>query len=217
MFTGIIEETGFVRAIHSSATGSTVLIEGEKVTPGLKLGDSIAVNGVCLTVSEIRGRTFRCDLSAETVCRSTIGKLREGAPVNLERPLSADGRFGGHFVQGHVDGIGQLISATPSGAGVDLEFSVPVGLQRYLVSKGSVAVDGISLTVASLTKHGFTVAVIPFTFKITNLRHLQPGDPVNLETDVLAKYLERFFELGLKSTNATKPELTVEALRDQGF
>ncbi len=217
MFTGIIEETGFVRALHSGASGSTVLIEGATVTPEMKLGDSIAVNGVCLTVAEIKGRTFRCDLSAETVHRSTIGRLRGGMPVNLERPVSAGGRFGGHFVQGHVDGVGQLISTTPAGEGVDMDFSVPAELQRYLVSKGSVAVDGISLTVARLSEHGFTVAVIPFTYRVTNLRHLRPGDEVNLEMDVLAKYLERFFEVGLKPTDAARPGLTVEALRNQGF
>jgi riboflavin synthase len=217
VFTGIVEATGIIRGRSAAGGGAILLIEAEGIVPGLKAGDSIAVNGVCLTVVEIRARDFVCDLSAETLRRTTLGKVREGISVNLERPLAIGARLGGHFVLGHVDGIGRLVSAVSIGEGMEMEFSVPAELERYLVAKGSVAIDGISLTIAQLRANGFNVAVIPYTYRVTNLNQLRAGDAVNLEGDVLAKYFERFFQLGLMSERKPERKLTVEELREQGY
>lgn len=217
MFTGIIEETGLVRSLRTTASGALLIIEAGGTAPGLKRGHSVAVNGVCLTVVEKSDRSFSCDLSAETLGRSSLGKMRPGLLVNLERPLAVGDRLGGHFVQGHVDGIGTLTSAAPAGEGVEMEFWVPSEFERYLVSKGSVAVDGISLTVAALKRNAFVVAVIPHTFRATNLRILKVSDAVNLEADILAKYFERFFQLGMTAERSPKKTLTVESLKEQGY
>lgn len=217
MFTGIIEEAGIIRSLCTTSTGAALLVEAHRISPELNAGDSVAVNGVCLTVVDHDGRSFSCDLSAETLSRSTLGKARQGTVVNLERPLALGDRLGGHFVQGHVDGVSSLLASVSSGEGVEMEFSVPADLERYLVTKGSIAVDGISLTIARLKTDAFTVAVIPHTYRITNLRRLSPGDAVNLETDILAKYFERFFELGLSQAQIPKPKLTVDLLKEQGF
>jgi riboflavin synthase len=181
----------------------------------MKVGDSIAVNGVCLTVTEPGSDCFLARLSPETLSLSSFGRARSGMVVNLERPLVLGGRLGGHLVQGHIDGTGRLISVTPAGDSVAATFEFPRELERYLVRKGSIAVDGISLTIASLDNNRFSVAVIPHTLGATNLRHLKTGDLVNLEVDFLAKYLERFFELRLESRNETG--MTLEHLKEQGF
>ena len=217
MFTGIVETTGIIQARNATGSGATLLIEAEGIVSGLKAGDSIAVNGVCLTVVEIKAHDFVCDLSTETLRRTTLGRIREGISVNLERPLAIGDRLGGHYVLGHVDGIGRLVSAVSIGAGMDMEFSVPAELERYLVTKGSIAIDGISLTTARLSANGFSVAVIPHTYRVTNLQQLRPGDAVNLEGDVLAKYFERFFQLGLMPERKPERKLTVEELREQGY
>ncbi len=216
MFTGIIEETGIIRGLRPSPGGGILSIEAEKCAPGLKPGDSIAVNGVCLTVVGISGHQFTSDLSAETLRRSSFAQARVGNVVNLERPLAVGDRLGGHMVQGHVDGIGNLVSSVVIGEGSEMEFSLPTDLERYLVVKGSVAVDGISLTVAALKQSSFVVAVIPHTRRETNLRHLKKGDVVNLETDILAKYIERFFQVR-QNTREPEPKLTVEMLRELGY
>lgn len=217
MFTGIIEEAGLIRSLRPASAGALIQIEAGRIAPGLKPGDSVAVNGVCLTVKEATGQRFTCDLSAETLRRSSLGQAVAGTIVNLERPLAVGDRLGGHIVQGHIDGVGKLVSSVPSGEGVEMEFSFPAELERYFVSKGSVAVDGISLTVASLRKNSFVVAVIPHTYRATNLHGLRPGDAVNLEGDILAKYFERFFQLGLTREPAPKRRLTVDELREQGY
>jgi riboflavin synthase len=217
LFTGIIEETGQVRSYRAKAPGAVISIEAPGIAASLKLGASIAVNGVCLTVIENNGRCFSCDLSAETLRRSTLDQVREGLAVNLERPLAVGDRLGGHIVQGHVDGIGKLLSAVPGGEGAEMEFAVPPDFERYLILKGSVAVDGISLTVAALKKGTFLVAVIPHTLRETNLHFLKVGDRVNLEADILAKYFERFFQLGLIGDGSQKTKLTVESLKEQGY
>lgn len=217
MFTGIIEETGIVRSLRRSSAGGVLRIEAEQSASGLKPGDSIAVNGVCLTVVETTGRGFSSDLSAETLQRSNLGQAREGMVVNLERALAVGDRLGGHIVQGHVDAMGQLISSDASGEGFEMEFSVPSDFERYLVGKGSVAVDGISLTVAALRPHSFIVAVIPHTHRATNLRHLKKDDFVNLEADIFAKYIERFFHLSRQGVQEPEPKLTVAVLKEQGF
>jgi riboflavin synthase len=217
VFTGIIEEVGLIRSLRPASAGASIQIEAVLIAPGLKPGDSVAVNGVCLTVREITGQRFACDLSAETLRRSSLGQAMAGTIVNLERPLAVGARLGGHIVQGHIDGVGKLISSLPSGEGVEMEFSFPPELERYFVSKGSVAVDGVSLTVASLKESSFVVAVIPHTYRGTNLHRLRPGDTVDLEGDILAKYFERFFQLGLIRDPAPNRRLTVDELREQGY
>ena len=215
MFTGIIEEIGRVREIRPSPRGTGMAISGEIVCAGLRLGESLAVNGVCLTVSGSKANVIECDLSEETLVRTTLGKAHEGMPVNLERPLTVGSRLGGHFVLGHVDDIGRLVSAMPRGAGLEMKFAFPKPLERYLVYKGSIAVDGISLTIASLDSSAFTVAVIPHTLQATNLRNLVPGDEVNLEADILGKYFDRFSQLGF--IGEKHKGLTAEYLKEQGF
>ena len=217
MFTGIIEEIGILRALRRNANGAVMLIEAQGIARSLKQGDSVAVNGVCVTVVEHKERSFSCDLSDETLRCSSLGGARQGTAVNLERPLAASGRLGGHFVQGHVDCTGRIVSVMPCGDGVEMEFSIPADFERYLVVKGSVAVDGISLTVAKLKKGAFVAAVIPHTLRATNLGLLKPGAPVNLEADILAKYFERFFQLGFGAGRNPREKLTVESLKEQGY
>lgn len=215
MFTGIIEELGRIGSVQPSADGAVIGISSRMTSGQLRDGDSIAVNGVCLTVTSRAGEEFHCDLSAETLRRSSLGRLTRGRGVNLERPLPVGGRLGGHFVLGHVDGVGRLLRSEPSGDGCVLTFQYPRELERYLVHKGSVAVDGISLTVADLEGDRFSVAVIPHTLAVTNLKELSPGDEVNLEADILGKYFERFFQLGIRDRQPSK--LTAEYLEEQGY
>jgi riboflavin synthase len=192
MFSGIVEETGRVLDLLPREGGARLEIRAERVLDGLATGGSIAVNGCCLTAVSVRPGGFACDLTAETVARTAFQeRLRAGSPVNLERPLRADGRFDGHIVQGHVDGVGRILSLRRQGDAAELEVELPVPLARYVVEKGSVAVDGISLTVAALGASAFTVAVIPYTLAHTNLAEARPGERVNLEVDILAKYVER--------------------------
>ncbi|MFI6414202.1 riboflavin synthase [Streptomyces sp. NPDC050585] len=191
MFTGIVEELGEVTAVENLGDASRFRLRGPVVTQGAKHGDSIAVNGVCLTVVEHEGDEFTADVMAETLKRSSLGALTVGSRVNLERPMVADGRFGGHIVQGHVDGTGTIVERTPSENWEIVKISLPAGLARYVVEKGSITVDGVSLTVVEAGADDFTVSLIPTTLALTTLGHKQPGDPVNLEVDVIAKYVER--------------------------
>ena len=192
MFTGIVEEVGEVEAAVRRRDVLAVRIRARAVTAGLRRGASIAVDGCCLTAVEADGDGFACDLTAETLDRTAFAqRLVPGALVNLERPMRADGRFDGHIVQGHVDGVGEIVALERSGEAAELSVGVPPALERYIVEKGSIAVDGISLTVAALRARGFSVAVIPYTLDHTNLRAARPGDRVNLEIDVIAKYVER--------------------------
>ena len=192
MFTGIVEEVGEVEAAARRRDVLAVRIRARGVTAGLPRGGSIAVDGCCLTAVEADGDGFACDLTAETLDRTAFAqRLVPGALVNLERPMRADGRFDGHIVQGHVDGVGEILALERSGEAAEMSVAVPPHLERYLVEKGSIAVDGISLTVAGLRPRGFSVAVIPYTLDHTNLRAARPGDRVNLEIDVIAKYVER--------------------------
>jgi riboflavin synthase len=195
MFTGIIEEVGNVVRINDSTAFRTIHIRGQAVFDDLRIGSSIAVNGVCLTVRSIAAGTFTAEMSRETLDRTSLGNLKEGALVNLERPMRADSRFGGHIVQGHVDGIGQIVRFNREGDAWDLEVRLPEFGSNYVVEKGSIAVDGISLTVASLRdSNAFSVAIIPHTFENTNLKQAAPGDPVNIEFDVVAKYVENLLK-----------------------
>ena len=191
MFTGIIEELGRVASIEFDGDNARVVIAANVVTVGTKNGDSISVNGVCLTALDVKEDSFSADVSRETLDRSTLGSLTTDSPVNLERAVTPETRLGGHIVQGHVDGRGTFISATQDGDFWTVRIGFPPEFARYLVYKGSVAVEGISLTVASLDDEHFDIAVIPKTWEFTNLSSLKPGDAVNLEADVIAKYVER--------------------------
>ncbi|MDQ1011973.1 riboflavin synthase [Streptomyces sp. V4I23] len=191
MFTGIVEELGEVTAVENLGDASRFRLRGPVVTEGAKHGDSIAVNGVCLTVVETGDGEFTADVMAETLKRSSLGALTTGSRVNLERPMVADGRFGGHIVQGHVDGTGTIVERTPSEHWEIVKISLPAELARYVVEKGSITVDGVSLTVVEAGPDYFTISLIPTTLALTTLGVKQSGDPVNLEVDVIAKYVER--------------------------
>jgi riboflavin synthase len=191
MFTGIIEELGRVREVEKRGEDARILIEARTVTEDSRDGDSIAVNGVCLTALDIQPDSFAADVSKETLFRSTLGNLKEGSPVNLERAVTPATRLGGHIVQGHVDARGKFLGAENHGESWTFRIAYPKEIARYLVFKGSVAVEGISLTIANLTDDYFEIAVIPKTWQVTNFSQLKPGDEVNLEADVIAKYVER--------------------------
>lgn len=194
MFTGIVEEMGEVLAVQESAEVVVFTVRGALVTTDAGHGDSIAVNGVCLTVIDPDGatdETFRVELVPETLKRSSLSGVTAGTPVNLERAVPVGGRLGGHIVQGHVDGVATLISRTPAERSDELRFSLPPDLARYVVEKGSITVDGVSLTVAGVSADAFTVALIPTTLAHTTLGIRRPGDTVNIEVDVVAKYVER--------------------------
>lgn len=191
MFTGIIEELGSVREIEPRGEDARIVIAARTVTEGSRDGDSISVNGVCLTALDVKPDSFAADVSKETLLRSTLGSLAAGSPVNLERAVTPATRLGGHIVQGHVDARGQFLGSENHGDSWTFRFAYPSGLARYLVLKGSVTVEGISLTIANLTDEYFEIAVIPKTFEVTNFSRLSPGDDVNLEVDVIAKYVER--------------------------
>ena len=190
MFTGIVEELGVVAKISNNA----MTVHASKVTEDLKLGDSIAVNGTCLTAVNFSRTEFSVDLSPETIRRTSLGQLSEGSPVNLERALLASDRMGGHIVQGHVDSTGRVISSRVDGDSIIFRIRVPKRLNPYIVEKGFIAVDGISLTVVKRGASSFTLAVIPYTLKNTNLASVSIGDRVNLEADILAKYVESLLD-----------------------
>ncbi|MFD0040886.1 riboflavin synthase [Streptomyces anulatus] len=191
MFTGIVEELGEVTAVEQLTDASRFRLRGPVVTESAKHGDSIAVNGVCLTVVDTVDGEFTADVMAETLKRSSLGALTTGSRVNLERPMALGGRLGGHIVQGHVDGTGTIVERTPSEHWEIVKVSLPPELTRYVVEKGSITVDGVSLTVVDAAADHFTISLIPTTLALTTLGRKQPGDPVNLEVDVLAKYVER--------------------------
>jgi riboflavin synthase len=216
MFTGIIEELGRVRSIERRGEGARVVIEARTVTEGSRDGDSIAVNGVCLTALDVRQDSFAADGSRETLDRSTIGRLRPGSPVNLERAVTPSTRLGGHIVQGHVDARGRFLSATDHGGSWTVRIAYPPEIARYLVFKGSVSVEGISLTIAGLADDYFEVAIIPKTWEVTNLSHLRPNDEVNLEADVIAKYVERMLSFATDAKHPA-PSLTIEKLGELGY
>ncbi|MEU9361715.1 riboflavin synthase [Streptomyces sp. NPDC048301] len=197
MFTGIVEELGEVTAVEKLDDASRFRLRGPVVTEGAKHGDSIAVNGVCLTVVDLGEDEFTADVMAETLNRSSLGALTTGSRVNLERPMALGGRLGGHIVQGHVDGTGHIVERRPSENWEIVKISLPSGLARYVVEKGSITVDGVSLTVVDAAPDHFTISLIPTTLALTTLGIKQPGDPVNLEVDVLAKYVERLLAHGV--------------------
>ena len=209
-------EVGRVRRIDRRASGAYIVFEAHKVLEGTRIGDSIAVSGVDLTVIEMGADYFSADASLETLKRSTLGTLRARSRVNLERALGVGERLGGHMVQGHVDGTGELRGVEQEGNAYRMRFRFPRELGRYIAMKGSITVDGISLTVAGLGDDWFEVAVIPHTWRETTLASLKGGDAVNLETDVLAKYVERLMERNDKAVAATS-NLSIEYLTERGY
>jgi riboflavin synthase len=197
MFTGIVEERGRVRRLDAHEGGARIEIDATTVLEDAEIGASIAVNGCCLTVVELGDGWWAADAVTETLVRTSLGSLAVGDPVNLERPVRLADRLGGHVVQGHVDGVGEIVDLAPLPDGsTRVRCRLPAHLMRYVVEKGSITVDGISLTVAALHEDGFDVAVIPHTSEVTNLGSKRPGDPVNVEVDVLAKYVERLLGAG---------------------
>lgn len=203
MFTGIVEELGEVAEVEHLEEASRFRLRGPLVTEGAKHGDSIAVNGVCLTVVDTADGEFTADVMQETLNRSSLGVLAKGSRVNLERPMALGGRLGGHLVQGHVDGTGEILSRTPSEHWEIVKVALPRDLSRYVVEKGSITVDGVSLTVVEAAADWFTISLIPTTLALTTLGTKQPGDPVNLEVDVLAKYVERLLAAGVDPLHPT--------------
>ena len=194
MFTGIIEEVGTVRRIECGAKGSRLTIGAKTVLEDTKIGDSIATNGVCLTVVSQTRDSFSADVMAESLRSSALGSLQSGSPVNLERAMAANGRFGGHIVSGHIDGTGTIASQKREDNAVWVKVKTPAPLLRYIVEKGSIAIDGVSLTVAAVTETDFSVSIIPHTGAQTILLGKKPGDPVNLECDVIGKYVEKLIQ-----------------------
>lgn len=196
MFTGIIEEVGRIKGLSVRGANGSITVECDLIRENLRVGDSVSVNGVCLSVVEMIGNAFTADVSGESLRRSTLGGMKMGDAVNLERALSLESRLGGHIVQGHVDAVGRLKAVREAGEGRVYTFAVPAEIEGYLVEKGSIAVDGISLTVSELGGGEFSVAVIPLTIRGTNLERMRNGDPVNLEVDVIAKYVRKYLEGG---------------------
>lgn len=194
MFTGIIEELGTLKELSQRGENARLVIGANEVTKDAAEGDSIAVNGVCLTALDIKPDSFAADVSRETLRRSTLGDLGVNSKVNLERAVTPTTRLGGHIVQGHVDGRGRLLSIENHGESWTVRVEYPKELKQYLVFKGSISVEGISLTIADLTDEWFEIAVIPKTWNVTNLQYLKPGASVNLEVDVIAKYVERMMQ-----------------------
>lgn len=221
MFTGITEQVGRIESLNLHAGGGVLRIHipastdpNSSVAHGMKLGDSISVNGCCLTVTKFDEHHFFADLSGETLQRTNFGEKKPGDFVNLERPLAAGARLGGHFMQGHVDGIGRVTRMVPEGESWWLSVRVPENLRRYVAEKGSIAIDGISLTVAKWHDGVADIAIIPFTHKHTNVHAMNPNDAVNLETDILAKYVESLLK---KDASSVTPRITVKQLVEEGF
>lgn len=218
MFTGIVEELGTIKSLNLMGTSGSIAIKAKKVLENTKIGDSIAVNGICLTVTSMSSDGFTADIMAETVRRSSLKQAGAGDKVNLERAMAADGRFGGHIVSGHIDGTGTISEYRKEENAVWVTIDTPEEILNLIVEKGSICIDGISLTVAALTDKTFSVSIIPHTAEETTLLKKKPGDMVNLENDVVGKYVQRL--LGLepkKSESSSKSSLTMDMLRDYGF
>jgi riboflavin synthase len=213
MFTGIVEEVGRITRIEQRGENRRITVSAEHAPKELKTGDSVSVSGVCLTALDIKPGSFCADLAPETWLRTSFSRVHEGTLVNLELPMKADGRFGGHIVQGHVDGVGKLTAfeRVAESGNWWLHIELPHDVEKYTVYKGSISIEGISLTVAQLEKNRCTIAIIPHTVEMTNLHSLKPGDPVNLEADLIAKYVEKMMNGDAESS------LTVEDLVQQGF
>lgn len=224
MFTGIVEEVGNILQIDRGSKSSVLHIGGKLIFDDLKIGDSVAVNGVCLTVTTLSSSSFTADVMSETLSRSSLGALTRNSPVNLERAMAANGRFGGHIVSGHIDGTGTIESIKKDDNAVWYSIKTSEKLMRYIVEKGSIAIDGISLTVARVTKDAFSVSIIPHTIKATILGTKSTGDMVNLENDVVGKYIERLLTFPPSETEAVQQKaanqsqgITKEFLMKYGY
>ena len=215
MFTGIIEEIGEIKRIERGSQSAVLHIRCQEVLKGTKVGDSIAVNGVCLTVTSMESHGYTADVMAETLDRSSLGTLGRGSRVNLERAMPADGRFGGHIVAGHIDGTGTVMAVTRDETAVWYRISAGSQILRYIVEKGSITIDGISLTVAKVTGEDFSVSIIPHTQANTVLADRAAGDIVNLETDIIGKYVEKLLQP--QEVPARESRLTMEYLAEHGF
>ena len=217
MITGIVEEIGTIKKVEKGAKSSKLTIEGSKIFDDLKLGDSVAVNGVCLTVTAYTKNTFTADVMNETLSRSNLGDLRNGSPVDLERAMAADGRFGGHIVSGHIDGTGRITKTERDDIAVWYTVAADRKIMKYIIEKGSVTIDGISLTVAKVTETDFSVSIIPHTAKETVLGFKKPGDTVNLENDVVGKYIEHFLKFDDDAVQEKSSGITRDFLLKAGF
>jgi len=215
MFTGLIEEVGEIESTRATATGRDVTVRAPAIAAAAQIGDSIAVNGTCLTVVALGAGTFSCHAGSETLARTTAGDWQRGRRVNLEQALQVGARLGGHFVQGHVDCVGACSGRRAVGETVEFSFTLPEAQAVYLAEKGSVAIDGISLTVTRVSAQGFSVAIIPHTLGHTTLDDMGPGQAVNIEVDILAKYVRR--AMGLEASEGEPQGLTEEFLREHGF
>ncbi len=213
MFTGIVEEVGTVSSVIRTGSSSSIRIHAAAVLEATKTGDSIAVNGVCLTVTRLGKDWFEADVMNETLQRSSLGMLRTGSPVNLERAMAANGRFGGHIVSGHIDGTGTITGMEQDGIAIRMTLAAAPEILRYIVEKGSVAIDGISLTVTAVTDRDFSVSMIPHTVQNTVLRCKKAGDPVNLENDIIGKYVEKL----VKPAADTGSSISADFLAANGF
>ena len=217
MFTGIIEEIGIIQAVHHGPASSLLTIRAEKVLEDVKDGDSIAVNGVCLTVTSHGSSYFTADVMHETLNRSSLGNLRQGSPVNLERAMAAGGRFGGHIVSGHIDGTGTIAAIRQDDIAVWYTISASPSILRYIIEKGSIAIDGISLTVATVTDIDFSVSIIPHTAAQTTLSRRKSGDIVNLENDVIGKYVEKLLQPAVTTPKTEASSITMDFIEKYGF
>ncbi|MCF6408290.1 riboflavin synthase [Pseudalkalibacillus salsuginis] len=215
MFTGIIEEIGKIQSVKESAEGYVVRIEARKVLEDVNLGDSISVNGICLTVTSFESSSFSVDVMPETLRHTNLKSLRTGDGVNLERAMAAGGRFGGHFVSGHIDGVGEIVRKTRKQNAIYYEIKAPKELQLYFMNKGSVAVDGTSLTIFGVTDSTFTLSLIPHTVEESVLGSKDEGDHVNIECDMLVKYMDNLIQKRTKETQSSR--LTEEFLSEHGF
>ena len=217
MFTGIIEETGWVESICQSGEYCSLIIKAPKILEDASLGDSIAVNGICLTVSQKTTQSFQADVMGETMRRTNLSDLSAGSRVNLERAMKMNGRFGGHIVSGHIDGTGKIVSVRKEGNAFWYQIETGPEILRYIIEKGSVAIDGISLTVAKLEEKSFSVSIIPHTRQETILEDKKPGDRVNLENDLIGKYVERLLSFQEPKEEKKESKLSMEFLQENGF
>ena len=231
MFTGIVEEIGTLKSVQKGRHSAVLRIQAKKILEDVHIGDSIAVNGICLTVTEFSANEFAADVMHETMSRTNLGQLRQGSPVNLERAMAANGRFGGHIVSGHVDGTGTIASITRDDNAIWYTISAPPAILRYIVEKGSITIDGTSLTVARVSDKDFAISAIPHTVAVTILGQKKVGDQVNLENDILGKYVEKllqgdiqsswqngqFMSKGSDDSTQKKGGITMEFLTANGF
>lgn len=215
MFTGIVEEIGIIQNVKRNNKSSILTIQGKKIFEDIHIGDSISVNGVCLTVTTFSNETFTADVMNETLSRSSLGNLKNDSYVNLERAMSVNGRFGGHIVSGHIDGIGKIIKIEKDDNAIWYTMTVEENLIKYIVEKGSIAIDGISLTIAKVNKKNFSVSIIPHTAQETILSHRLVGDIVNIENDVIGKYVEKL--ISFEKSKKDESNITMDFLIKNGF